>query len=71
MNQHERVENALAEHDEQATKARHVTQALVEIEEVLGMLVGFVDCGSFNERYDLTGALDRVRRAVRAVEDDQ
>ena len=50
MNQHDLVEQAIAEHDEQAQKARHVAAALVEIEAVLAMLAEQVDCGSFNGR---------------------
>ena len=71
MNQHDHVEHAIAEHDEQARKARNVAVALAELERTIGLLAVHVDCGSFNARYDLTSALDHLRRAVRAVEDDQ
>jgi len=70
VNQHERVEQQIAEHDEQAQKARNVAAALSELERIVGMLAEHVDCGSFNARYDLTNALVSLRCAVRNVERD-
>jgi hypothetical protein len=73
MNQHERVQQLMAEHDEQAAKSRHVAAALAEIERTVGLLAWhiertFTDHEATNE---LAGYLDRMRRAVRAVESDQ
>jgi hypothetical protein len=73
MNQHDRVEHAIAEHDEQVQKARNVTAALGEIERTIGLLAWHIE-RTFTDaeaRYELAGQLDNLRRAIRKVEEDQ
>jgi len=72
MNQHDHVEQALAEHDEQATKARHLVRAFAEVERTIGLLAWHLERSltDHEARNELAGYLDNLRRAVRNVEDD-
>lgn len=70
MNQHDRVEQSLAEHAEQARERLNLAHALVQIETAIGLLAHHVNFESYSGREEMTAALDRVRRAVRAVEQD-
>jgi len=72
VNQHERVEQAIAEHDEQAERSRNVTRALGEIERSILLLAFHVDRGFTDreQRNELVGQLDNLRRDVATVERD-
>lgn len=72
MNQHERVEQLMAEHDAQAERARHIVGAPAEVERCIGLLAFHID-RSFTDaeqRYELTGYLDNLRHAIAKVEAD-
>ena len=72
MNQHDRVEHALAEDEDRHAKASHVATALAEIERTLGLLAYHLELivTDREARHELVGYLENVRRAVRRVEDD-
>jgi hypothetical protein len=62
----------MAEHDEQAQKARNVAAALGELERSIGLLAFHIErtFSDAEQRYELADYLANLRRAVRKVEDD-
>lgn len=71
MNQHDRIEQAIAEHDAQAERDRNLVQALRQVEHTIGLLAWHVErtLTDSEARFELAGELDTLRRAIRKVED--
>jgi homoserine acetyltransferase len=70
VNQHERVEQAMAEHDAQAERDQDLARALGEIERSILLLAFHIE-RTFTDREqhnELVGQLDNLRHAVGKVE---